>query len=215
VPEVSPFDSGVRSHEMASATLPPSPIGSLRTVELTDEWESTLQRFFDENPIYFLSVNGEPAHPGEAHEEIHGELPTGWPFTKKWLVGYLDAENNLAAMANVVSDLLAPTVWHIGLFIIATERQGNGEAQTLYHGLEAWAVANGARWLRLGVVHGNERAERFWERLGYQQVRTRDGIAMCRLTNTVRVMVKALTGQPLEKYLALVERDRAEGARAA
>jgi len=199
---------------MASATLPASPIGNLRTVELTKEWEPTLQRFFDQNPQYFLSVYGEPAHPSEAHEEIDGELPAGWPFTKKWLIGYLDAQNNLAAMANVVSDLLAPTVWHIGLFIVATERQGNGEAQTLYRGLEAWAVTNGARWLRLGVVDGNQRAERFWERLGYRQARIREGVAMGKLTNTVRVMIKALTDRSLEEYLAVVERDRPDGTRA-
>jgi len=82
--------------------------------------EPRLQRFFEANPSYCLAVHGEPAGPNEAHEAIHGELPAGWSFTKKWLVGYVDANDSLVALADVITDLLAPGVWHIGLFIIAT-----------------------------------------------------------------------------------------------
>ena len=174
-----------------------------------------LQRFFDANPQYFFAVHGEPARANEAHEEIHGGLPPGWRFTKKWLVGYVDTESNLVAMANIVSDLLAPGVWHIGLFIVATSRfssarHGNGDARTIYRGLETWVIESGAHWLRLGVVEGNTRAERFWKTLGYRQTRTRDGVAMSKLMNTISVMVKPLAGGSLEQYLSLIERDRPE-----
>jgi GNAT superfamily N-acetyltransferase len=192
---------------MIATALPVSPIAALRAVELDASHEPLLQRFFEENPDYFIAVNGEPAGPGEAHEEIHGELPAGMSFTKKWLVGYVDADGKLAVMANVITDLLASDVWHIGLFIVATSRHGTGDAQTLYLGLESWAKVNGAHWLRLGVVQGNVRAERFWEALGYIQTRTRDGVTMGRLTNTLRVMVKPLASDKLEHYLSLVPRD--------
>ena len=182
---------------MSIAELPASPIAGLRTVELGSGDEPLLQRFFEANPLYFLAVNGAPAGPGEAHEEIHGELPAGWAFTKKWVVGYLDADNQVVALANVVSDLLASGVWHVGTFIVATSRHGSGDAQVLYRGVEDWARANGARWLRLGVVRGNVRAERFWEALGYVETRTRAGVEMGRLTNTLRVMVKPLAGGTL------------------
>jgi GNAT superfamily N-acetyltransferase len=193
---------------MPPIELPASPIATLRTVELTPDFEARLQQFYEANPAYFDAVQGEAAGPNEAHETIHDELPAGWPFTKIWLIGYLDADDALAAMANVVSDLLAPDVWHIGLFIVATARRGNGEAQALYRSLESWAAANGARWLRLGVVQGNGRAERFWASLGYQQVRTRPDVVMGQRTNTLRVMVKPLGDDSLERYLSLVERDR-------
>ena len=195
---------------MSIAELPASPIAGLRAVELGSGDEPVLQRFFEANPLYFLAVNGAPAGPGEAHEEIHGELPAGWAFTKKWIVGYLDTDNQVVALANVVSDLLASGVWHIGTFIVATSRHGSGDAQVLYRGVEDWARANGARWLRLGVVRGNVRAERFWEALGYVETRTRAGVEMGRLTNTLRVMVKPLAGGTLEQYLQLVPRDRPE-----
>lgn len=184
-------------------------------MELTAGLEPLLQRFFDRNPLYFIATLGEPAGPDEAHEEIHEDLPAGWPYTRKWVIGYRDAGGELAAMANVVTDLLAPRVWHIGTFIVATSRHGTGEAQALYDDLESWARAHGAHWLRLGVVSGNTRAERFWQRRGFRQTRVRPGIVMGQRENTVRVMFKPLQGGSLDEYLALVERDRPEPPQAA
>jgi GNAT superfamily N-acetyltransferase len=200
---------------MNPAVLPRSAIPGLNAVELAAGSEPLLQRFFVENPVYFIANHGEPAGPDEAYEEIHEALPPGWPYTKKWVIGYRTPGGSLAAMANVVSDLLAPTVWHIGTFIVATPRHGSGDAQALYQELESWARGNGARWLRLGVVSGNARAERFWERQGFTQTRVRVGVSMGKLSNTVRVMFKALAGGSMQEYLALVERDRPDQANAA
>jgi GNAT superfamily N-acetyltransferase len=193
-----------------STVLPASPMAGLRTSELGAGSEAALQRFFEANPEYFVIVTGEPAEPGDAHEEIHGELPEGWPFTKKWLVGYLDEAGAVEAVADVVSDLLAPGVWHIGLFIVATPRHGNGDAPLLYRSLETWARENGAHWMRLGVVEGNVRGRRFWERMGFVEVRKREAVAMGKLTHTLRVMAKPLAGGAFDDYLALVPRDRPE-----
>ena len=192
---------------MHTIAPPLSPITGLRVCELGPEHEKLLQQFFEANPAYFYAVNGEPAGPGEAHEEIHGMPPVGWSFTKKWLIGYVDGEGALVAMANVISELLAPGVWHISLFIIATSRHGTGEAQALLRGLEKWAQSNGASWLRLGVVQGNGRAERFWEAAGFLQTRTRERIKMGKRNNTLRVMFKLLSGGSAETYISLVPCD--------
>jgi GNAT superfamily N-acetyltransferase len=185
-----------------------APLPDLRAIELTPADAPALQRFFDANPGYFIAVTGAPAGPDEARDEIGQGLPPGWTFTRKWLIGYVDANDEVAAMASVVADLLVRDVWHIGLVIVATSRHGTGDAHRLYEGLESWMRARGARWLRLGVVSGNARAERFWTRVGYVETRTREGVAMGRRVNTIRVMVKTLADEPLERYLALVERDR-------
>ena len=62
--------------------------------------------------------------------------------------------------------------------------------------------------LRLGVIAGNARAERFWGRAGSVAVRRREGIARGRKVNTVRVMAKPLAGGALPDYPARVPRDR-------
>jgi GNAT superfamily N-acetyltransferase len=191
--------------------LPPSPSPELQVLELGPGSEPLLQRFFEENPLYFESVYGQPPQPTDAYEEIHGTPPTGWQYTRMWVIGYATAHGSLVAMANVVADLVAPSVWHIGTFIVATSRHGGGDAQVIYRSLESWAQSRGAQWLRLGVVQGNARAERFWERQGFVQTRLRAGVSMGRLNNTLRVMFKPLAGGTLAQYLALVERDRMEG----
>jgi len=179
-----------------------------RAVVLGDDDLATLQRFFERNPDYFWSVNGEAPSADEAHDEMHAPLPDGWPHTWQGTIGFIDAHDDLIGMANVVTDLLATGVFHIGLFIIATSLHGSGAAQTLHDALERWAIANGTRWLRLGVVSGNVRAERFWMKLGYVDLRMRTGIPMGKRVNDVRVMVKPLTSNTLADYLTLVPRDR-------
>jgi hypothetical protein len=192
-------------------TLPVSPMQGIHTVELTADRAPLLQRFFEENPAYFLATSGEPAGPQEGLEEITSELPAGMSFTKKWVVGYVGANGALIAMANVITGLLAISIFHIGTFIVATERHGSGEAQVLNHGLEEWAVANGAAWLRLGVVQGNARAESFWAAQGYIPVRERPGIEMGKRIVTVRNLIKPLSGGGLEEYFSLAPRDRPVG----
>ncbi len=184
----------------------------LTVIELKAGTEPLLQRFFEENPLYFLSVNGQPAGPTEAHEEIHDPLPAGWAHTRKLVIGYIASDGSLAAMANIVSDMLAPTVWHISTFIVATARHGSGDAATICQSLEVWASKRGAQWLRLGVVRGHPRAEHFWERQGFTEARVRYGVQMGVQTNALRVMFKPLAGGTLEQYTALVARDRPDAA---
>ena len=62
----------------------------------------------------------------------------------------------------------------------------------------------------LGVVEGNSRAQRFWERRGFVDVRKRNGVEMGARSNTIRVVAKPLDGGTLQEYLALVARDRPE-----
>jgi GNAT superfamily N-acetyltransferase len=192
--------------------LPSCSLSGRSVFELTAEHAPLLQRFFDDNPEYFLAVHGQAAQPNEAYEEIVEALPPGWSFTRQIRVAWQETSGRLAAMANITSDLLAPGVWHIGLFFVATERHGSGTAQALYRDIEAWAKANGASWLRLGVVLRNGRAERFWESAGYHEVRRRSGLEMGKLTNTVRVMVKPLNGGAIDAYQRLVPRDRPDSA---
>lgn len=207
-PVRSPPDPRTDGTADTGVPLPISPSPDLAIVELGPDDEPLLQRFFEANPAYFDAVFGEPAGPQAARDEIRELPPDGWSYTRRWLLGCAAADGELAAVADVVSDLLVPGAWHVGLFIVATARHGSGEATRLYRGLESWAAGHGARWLRLGVVQGNVRAERFWAAQGFVETRTRTGAVMGRRTNTLRVLVKPLAGETLAAYLALVPRDR-------
>lgn len=181
-----------------------------RAIELFADDLPVIQRFLEDNPAYFLSADGCPPANTQAREEFESELPEGWTFTSKRAIGFVDANNALTAFATTVSDLFVDGVCHIGLFILSTDRHGQGIARRLYAGLENWLKASGAKWLRLGVIVGNAQAERFWERNGYLEARRRYGIAMKNATHTVRVMIKPVGEEGLSEYLRLVSRDRSD-----
>ncbi|MFO1303868.1 MAG: GNAT family acetyltransferase [Burkholderiales bacterium] len=193
----------------AARALPASPIDDLRTVELLAGDAPLLQRFFDANPEYFIVVQGEPAPPGEAREEIEGLPPAGIPHGDKHVFGYVGPDGELAAFANLLADIYVPGVWNMSTFIVSTPRHGTGVAQRINASLEAWAALHGARWMRLGVIVGNVRGERFWRSRGYVETKVRKGYPMGKQLRDVRVMWKSLTGEPLERYLELVPGDRA------
>ena len=129
-------------------------------------------------------------------------------YRKMSLLGFYDGAGGLIGVATIVADFIVEHVWHVGLFIVATALHGSGVAASLYALLERWMVGQGAQWLRLGVVQGSARAERFWQSRGYVQVRERGPVAMGRKSNLLRVMAKPLGGGTIAEYLARVERDR-------
>ena len=183
---------------------------AFRALEVGEADVPELQRFFEANPEYFHIVGGEGPGADAAREEFEDRPPAGWPCGRTWLIRFVDGAGDTIGMADVVSNLLAEGVWHIGLFIVATSLHGTGAAQALYAGLEDWIRSNGARWLRLNVVVGNLPAERFWNRAGYREVRQRGGVEIGRRINTVRVMTKPLANGTPAEYLRIVARDRPE-----
>ena len=183
---------------------------ALRAIELRADDVAMLQRFYEANPEYHLMVCGQPPRADEARQSFEKLPPAGWPFERKWLLGFIDGDGSMIGMADVISNLFAEGIWHIGLFIVATSLHGTGSARRLHDSLESWMRSQGAHWSRLGVVEGHARAERFWEALGYREVRKRHGVEMGKRVNTLRVMVKPLANGPLSEYLAMVERDRPE-----
>jgi GNAT superfamily N-acetyltransferase len=184
--------------------------GALRASEMRDADVPRLQEFLEANPEYDVAVNGKPPGANAAREEFDARPPPDFRYDRRWLLRVDDDDGTTAGVADVVANLLAPAVWHIGLFIVATRLYGSGAAQRIYGALEQWIRDGGAKWIRLGVVAGNARAERFWERLGYLEVRRRLAVPMGERVNDLRVMMKPLAGGTVAEYLALVARDRPE-----
>lgn len=187
-----------------SATLFTS--GGFRAYELAEADVPRMQRLFDESPAYFHRVSGAPAPATEGREEFDSLPPAEWPQGRKWMIGFDDGGGELAAIATLIADLFAPGIWHVGLFLVAESRWGAGGP--LYRDLESWIRRQGAQWLRLGVIHGNHRGERFWLREGYRETRRRPAFMVGQQDNILIVMAKPLGGGSLQDYLSLVARDR-------
>jgi GNAT superfamily N-acetyltransferase len=171
-----------------------------------------LQRLWDENPLYFQTVNGRNARPGEALEEFDERPPANLSWREHWMLGLFGSDGarhgELLGTIVVVSDLVAAGAWHLALLWLPSAKHGSGLAQASYDALERWAEAQGARWMRLACVVGNTRAERFWERQGFVELKRWQDFDTGGRLNAMRVMLKPLGANTLEQYLAAVPRDR-------
>jgi len=178
-------------------------------VRVLDEDElPQVQALFETNPGYFLRVGGLPPRPDEARQEFEELPPPHLGFTRRWFAGIRGADDDaLRGVIVLLSDLGAPGVWHIALFLLADAWHGSGLAAEVHDGLVDFARAQGARWLRLGVVRGNLRAQRFWTRQGYIEVRERAVPMADGQVRAVAVCVRDLAGDGLSRYGALVPRD--------
>ncbi len=114
----------------------------------------------------------------------------------------------ILAQIGVATDLLASGVYHLGFFMTATRTHGTGFAHRLHEAYETWAIERGARWLRLGVVEVNRRAEAFWRRLGYTELKRQDNYVLGDRSHVLITMAKPMRGEMLPDYLDAVPRDR-------
>lgn len=185
----------------------PTTLAGLNVLPLQAADIAQLQAFYAANPLYFEATGGEPAQPGDAEADFHARPPPDMPYRQRWLLALCDEHGQWQAVVEVIAGLLLPQAWHIALFMVDARHHGQGLAAQLYAALEAWTLASGAHWLRLGVVVGHTRAERFWLRQGFVEVTRRHAVQMGRRSNSLRVMVKPLRSS-VAAYLQQVPRDR-------
>jgi GNAT superfamily N-acetyltransferase len=181
---------------------------NFRACEIAASEVPQIQGLYEANPDYFLAVYGQAPEANAAWEEFDELPPQHLGFTRRWFAGLYDRSDHLIGVAVVVSDLAAPSVWHIAFFMVATVLHGSGAASEIYAALETWARESGAKWMRLGVVQGYTRPERFWQKHSYQEVRVRDGLTYGNRTHTVRVLIKPMYAATVAEYLEAVPRDR-------
>lgn len=192
-----------RSVEFATAEL--------FATELRRDEIAELQAFEDANPEYWLLAHGHSPAEDDAVRRFERHPPPDMSYSEhlRFLVRDVSTREILAQI-DLATDLLAAGVYHLGFFMIATRAHGTGFAHRLYEASERWAIGRGARWSRLGVVEANGRAEAFWRRLGYLELKRQDRYVLGDLTHVMITMVKPMPGETLSDYLDAVPRDRRE-----
>ena len=205
--EVTGYEAILARLEDLRARLPAFAGEGFRAVEMFRIDVPRLQAFVDANPEYFQVISGAAPWGGEALEQFEAMPPAEWPMTRKWILLYVDAAGKVTGMVDVLADLFAPGVWHVGFFMADASLQGTGRARAMYGALEAWMKSRGARWVRLGVVEANARGERFWRGVGFTEVRQRAGYEVSGKTHLLKVMAKPLGIADWERYRRLVPRD--------
>ena len=168
-----------------------------------------IQAFTEENPEYWLLTHGHPPNSDDAAKSFDWRPPADMSYSEhfSFLVRH-SSTREILAQIDVATDLLAAGVYHLGFFVTATRTHGSGFAHRLHEAYERWAIDRGARWSRLGVVQANGRAEAFWRRHAYAEVKRDDGYLLGDRSHVLLTMVKPLRGETLRGYLEVVPRDR-------
>lgn len=82
-------------------------------------------------------------------------------------------------------------VVHLMAMWVDPKIRGSGRADDLVSAVVAWAESVEAKLVRLKVIQGNDRARRFYERMGFrptgtEEVRERDGLIEVQMERVVR-----------------------------
>jgi len=176
------------------------------------ELAAELQAFHEANAQYWWLTHGHAPPADDATTAFDKGPPAHMSYSgHPWAWARARSDNALVGQFRYVVDLMAPNVWHLGFFMIDSRLHGSGFAAALYGDYEARAVAEGARWLRLGVVEANPRARRFWLRHGYVDVKRTEGVPLGDMLHVQFTMVKPLAGNTIDAYLAAVPYDASTG----
>ena len=170
-------------------SLPGTAVRALTTADLP-ALQALLERCADFN----LLVSGEPPQPGDA-AELLAEHPPGRLPEDKIVFGVYDPGDALLGVLDLAWHYPRSGVWWIGLLLLDPASRGQGLGRQVYYAFEDWACRNGAEEIRLGVVERNEKALRFWERMGFQVIDKRPPVRMGVLEQVVVVMKKIPAGK--------------------
>jgi ribosomal protein S18 acetylase RimI-like enzyme len=123
-----------------------------------------IQAVLEDDPTTWGLLEGAPIVANEA-ELMLTLVPPG---------GTVDHKHLFVAADACVIDLYAgypePQIWYLGLIFFTRATRGHGLGTRAMHSLAAHIRAHGGTALRLAVVKQNTAARRFYDRLGFRHV---------------------------------------------
>jgi len=145
---------------------------------------------------YFQLISGALPTPDEARQ-TWVDVPPGKTTADKFLFG-LWADNTLIGLLDAIRDYPQSGIWFVGLLLIDPAWRGHGLGDSWYRAFEDWAARSGASCIMLGVVEQNEKAFRFWQRLGFEVVEKRSPTRFGQKEQTVVVMRGEAHMEPIQ-----------------
>jgi ribosomal protein S18 acetylase RimI-like enzyme len=174
------FDPGLEGYSVQRLT-----IGEIEAVQ------SLLDQCLD----FMLLVDGHAASLKSTEEDFLF-VPPGKSQEDKFVYGIFDPQNALVGLLDNLHGYPDESTWWIGLLLLAPQVRSQGLGRKVVEAFSEYAQASGAQALMLGVVEDNERAFKFWSKLGFEFVRQTEPQQFGEKTQRVNVMRKRL--EPVE-----------------
>jgi len=125
-----------------------------------------LQRLFGRCGDYFDLLEGHPAGPESAREELRDGPPERVPHDL-FALGIDGGQGELAGYIGALRHHRRPNQWYLTFLLLDPAWRGRGVGSTAYWAFQHWIMTQGAQSLLLAVLAENERGRRFWQSLGF------------------------------------------------
>jgi GNAT superfamily N-acetyltransferase len=132
--------------------------------------------------IRLQALSEAPVAFGSTYESEVARTTADW---QRWMspgVAFvLEDATRARGMVAGLRDESDPAVVHLMAMWVHPAIRGSGGADELVAAVVGWAQSEGAKLVRLKVIQGNDRARRFYERMGFcitgqKETRQRDGL---------------------------------------
>jgi ribosomal protein S18 acetylase RimI-like enzyme len=151
----------------------------------------SVQSLLDQCLDFMLLVDGHAADLKSTEEDFLF-VPDGKSPEDKFVYGIFDPQNALVGLLDTLHGYPDESIWWIGLLLLAPQVRSQGLGQKLVEAFAEYALTSGAQALMLGVVEDNERAYKFWSKMGFEFVRQTEPQQFGEKTQRVSVMQKEL-----------------------
>jgi GNAT superfamily N-acetyltransferase len=168
----------------------PLPGYRTRLIKVADQVE--LQSLLERCADYSLLVTGSSPKPSAA-VSLLADCPLGKTLIDKSVIGIFDEEQVLIGVLDVIRDYPTQDDWWLGLLLLDPSQRKKGLGKRIYQAFEHWVGQQGARRIYLGVVEENQKAYRFWQRMGFEIVETQPSRQFSNLSHVVVVMIRNLS----------------------
>lgn len=136
---------------------------------LTRADAAELQVLYERCSDYHEQHEGVPTRPTAGADEL-AALPPGKTAADKFSFGIHAPDGEMVGCLDLVRDFPAAGEWQIGLLLLVPEARGSGLGGRIHDAAVRWVSSRGGRTITLGVLEHAPDAERFWRRMGYQEV---------------------------------------------
>lgn len=158
---------------------------------LAPEDGPNVQALLERAADYSALVMGLPPGPAEA-QSLYTDLPEGKGYEDKLMLGVYTADQRLVGVLDAVRDYPELGEWWLGLLLLEPDARGQRLGERVYRVFEQWASGKGAQGIRLAVFEQNVKGERFWRRLGFEELERKPPRHLGALMSVAIVMRRAV-----------------------
>lgn len=127
----------------------------------------TIQTIFEKCEDYLLLVNGYEVNQNTGRDEYFS-MPPGKTEDDKIVIGIFDQKNEIISYIDVVKNYPEEESYWIGLLLVDPLQRSKGVGERIISEFIKKVKTIGVSYIKLGVVEENEKAYKFWKKIGFE-----------------------------------------------